>query len=74
MESLAQGNNFHEVKKCKRHISNNTLQTAQTKPVPISTTVRLPPKSVLTQNFFASLKTTDMDMETTGVEGSKKTR
>jgi hypothetical protein len=37
-----------------------------TKPVPTSTTVKLPPKAVLTHNFFAPLRTTDMDTQTTG--------
>jgi hypothetical protein len=33
----------------------------------------MPPKAVLTCNFFAPLRTTDMDMET-NVAGSQKTR
>jgi hypothetical protein len=37
-----------------------------TKPVPTSAAVKLPPKSLLTCNFFAPLRATDMDMETTG--------
>jgi hypothetical protein len=69
LESTAQ-DNFQEVKRNKRHISNNTWQTAKksTKPVPTSTTVKLPPKAVLTHNFFAPLRTTDMDTGTTGTE------
>jgi hypothetical protein len=69
VETMAQGN-FQEIKRCKRHISNNTLQTAKksTKPVPTSAAVKLPPKSVLTCNVFASFRTTDMDRETIGAE------
>jgi hypothetical protein len=37
-------------------------------PVPTSTAVKLLPKAVLTHNFFASLRTTDMDTEITGAE------
>jgi hypothetical protein len=45
---------FQEVKRSKMHISNNTLQTAKksTKPVPTSAAFKLPPKAVLTHNFF----------------------
>jgi hypothetical protein len=71
---MAQGDNFHEAKRCKRRISNNTSQTAKIKPVPTSTTVKLPQKSVLTRNFSTSLRTMDMDMKTTGTGGSEKTR
>jgi hypothetical protein len=79
---MAQVDDFLEVKRCKRHISNDTSQTAKTftKPVPTSAAVKLPPKAVLTHNFFAPLRTTDMDTETTGTEntteegGSQKTR
>jgi hypothetical protein len=62
-----QHNDLHEVKRHKRHISNNTVQTAKKsiKPVPASAAVKLPPKVVLTCNFFTPLRTTDMDMETT---------
>jgi hypothetical protein len=47
-------------------ISNNTLQRAKktTKPVPTSAAVKLPPKAVLTHNFSAPHRTTDMDMGT----------
>jgi hypothetical protein len=61
---------FQEVKRCKRHVCNNTSQTAKksTKPVPTSAAVKLPPKAVLTRNSFAPLRNTDMDTETTGTE------
>jgi hypothetical protein len=79
VESTAQANDFQEVKGCKRHISNNASQTAKksTKPVPTSAGVKLPPKAVLTFNFFIPFRTTDMDMETTGAENTlpeQKTR
>jgi hypothetical protein len=71
VESTAQDDDFGEVKRCKRHISNNTLQTAKksTTPVPMSTVVKLPPKSVLTCNFFTPLNT-NMDTETTAAENT----
>jgi hypothetical protein len=47
VEPMAQDDKFHEVKSRKRHISNDTSQTARrlTKSVPASTAVKLPPKS-----------------------------
>jgi hypothetical protein len=41
-----------------------------TKPVPTSAAVKLPPKTVLTHNFFATLRTTDMDTGTIGAENA----
>jgi hypothetical protein len=77
VESMAQDDDFHDIKRHKRHISNNnTSQTAKklTKPIPTSATVKLPPRAVLTLNVFAPLRTTDMDTETTEAGGSQKTR
>jgi hypothetical protein len=70
VESTAQGDNFHEVKRHKKHISNNTSQTAKksTKPVPTSAAVKLPTKAALTYNLFRPLRTTDMNVETAGAE------
>jgi hypothetical protein len=69
VESLTQ-NNFREVRRCKRHVFNDTSHTNNklTKPVPTSTAVKLPPKAVLARNFFAPLRTLDMDAQTTGAE------
>jgi hypothetical protein len=63
---------YHKVKRRKRHISNNTWQTAKksTKPVPTSTAVKLPPKAVSTCTFSTPLRTTDMDTETSGAENT----
>jgi hypothetical protein len=46
VKSTAQDERFQEVKRCKRHTSNDTSQTAKksTKPVPTSAAVKLPPK------------------------------
>jgi hypothetical protein len=76
VESTAQGDNYQEVMRRKRYSSNNTSQTAKksTKPVPTSEAFKMPPIAVLTRNFFATLRTTDMDTETTGTVGSRKTR
>jgi hypothetical protein len=71
VESTAQ-DDFQEVKRRKRHISNNTSQTAKnsTKPVTTSAAVKTPPKAALTRNFFSSLRTTGMDTETTDAENT----
>jgi hypothetical protein len=68
--STAQDDNFQEIKRSNRHISNGISETAKksTKSVPTSAAVKLPPKAVLTHNFFAPLRITDMDMETTAAE------
>jgi hypothetical protein len=69
VDSAAQDDDFHEVKRCKRHTSNNTAKKL-TKPVPTSAAVKMLPKSVLTRNFFTPLRTTDMDTETTEAENA----
>jgi hypothetical protein len=68
LESRVLDDNFQEVKRRMRHFSNDTSQTAKksNKSVPTSTAVKLPPKPVLTRNFFAPLTTTDMGTGTTG--------
>jgi hypothetical protein len=62
--TIAQDDDFQEVKRHKRYISNDTLQTAKksTKPIWTSTAVKLPPKAVLTHNLFAPLRTTDLQI------------
>jgi hypothetical protein len=72
VESTAQDDDFQEVKICKRHVSNDTSQTAKksTKSVPITTAVKQPPKAVSTRNFFALLRTNDMNTETTGAKNT----
>jgi hypothetical protein len=72
VESRAKDDDFQEEKRRRRHISNDTLPGAKnsTKPVPITTAVKPPPKAVLTYNFFAPLRTTDIDMESTGLQAS----
>jgi hypothetical protein len=72
VETMAKNDNFHEVKRHKRHISNDTLQTSKksTKPVPTSAAIKLPPKAVLTRNFFAPLRTIDIDTRTTGTRNT----
>jgi hypothetical protein len=73
-ESTAQDDDFQEVKSHKRHISNSTSQRAKksTKSAAALTAVKLPPKAVLTRNFFPFLRTNDMVTETTGAGGSQK--
>jgi hypothetical protein len=70
VESTAQDDDFNEVKRRKRLISNDTSQTAKnsTKPVPTSAGVMLPPKTVLTRNFFVPHRSIDVDMENTEAE------
>jgi hypothetical protein len=67
-ELTAQDDDFQEVKRRKRYISINTSQTPKksNKPIPTSPVVKLPPKTVLSRNFFTPLRTKDMDTETTG--------
>jgi hypothetical protein len=68
VESSAQGDGFQEVKRRKRHITNDTSQTAKKSAtlVPTSAAAKVPPKAVLTRNFLLPLRTTDLDMDTTG--------
>jgi hypothetical protein len=49
-----------------------TQQSAKnlTESVPTSAAVKLPPKAVPIHNYFAPLRTTDMDTETTGAENT----
>jgi hypothetical protein len=70
VESTTQDDDFRGIKRCKRHTSNDTSQTAKktTKQILTKVALKLSPKAVLTRNFFAPLRTTDMDMETTGAE------
>jgi hypothetical protein len=72
VEAMAQDDDFQEAKRRKRRISNDTSQRAKksNKPIHTSTAVKLPPKAVLTHNFFAPLRTTDRDTETTGAENA----
>jgi hypothetical protein len=72
VELTAQDDDFWEAKRCKRHISSDTSQTVKnlTKPVPMSAAVKLPPKAVLTCNFFVPLTTIDMDTETTEADNA----
>jgi hypothetical protein len=69
VESMIQNVNFQQVMRCKRHISNDTSQTAKklTKPVPISTAVKLLPETVSTHKFFTPLRTMNTDAQTTGM-------
>jgi hypothetical protein len=68
VELIAQDDDFQELKRHKRNIYKDTTQTAKNlnESVPTSAAGRLPPKAVLTHNFFTSLRTTDMHTETTG--------
>jgi hypothetical protein len=67
---MAQDDDFQEIKRRKRHISDNTSQIAKksTKPNPTSATVKLPPEAALTSNFVEPLRTTDMDTDNTEAE------
>jgi hypothetical protein len=55
VESTTLDDDFQEVKRRKRHICNNSSQTAMnsTKPVPTSAAVKLLQKAVLIHNFCA---------------------
>jgi hypothetical protein len=60
------------VKKHKRHISNDTSQTAKksTKLLLTSAVVKLPLKVLLTRNILAPLRTTGVDTDTSGTENT----
>jgi hypothetical protein len=70
LESTVHNDYFKEVKRRKRHISNNISQTAKKSIIlaPKSAAGKLPTKAVITHNCFAPLTTNDMDIETTGAE------
>jgi hypothetical protein len=59
VDSTAQDDDFREVKRGRRHISNYTSETTKnsTKPVPASSVVKLLPKAVLllTSSDFSEL-------------------
>jgi hypothetical protein len=71
-QSTAKDDDFQEVKIRKRHISSDTSEPAKktTKSIPISTDVKQTLKAVPTRNFYAPLKTNDMDTKTTGAENT----
>jgi hypothetical protein len=72
---MAQDDNLHEVKSRKGlYLMISQTVKKSTKSVPASTAVKLPPKAVLTHNFFTPLRTNDMGMETTGAGGLQKIR
>jgi hypothetical protein len=76
VKSIAQGDSIREVKRHERRISNDTSQTVKksTKPAQKSAAIKLPAKAALSHNFFAPLRTTDKDMETTGAENYRSRR
>jgi hypothetical protein len=63
-ESTVQDDDFQQVKRRWRHISNDTSETGK------KSAVKQPPKTVPTRNFFAPLRTNGMDTETTGAENT----
>jgi hypothetical protein len=72
LESAAHDDDFQELERRKRHLSNVTSQTAKkpTISAPKSAAGKLPTKAVITRNFFAPLRTNDMDTETTAAENT----
>jgi hypothetical protein len=72
LESTAQDDDFQEVKRRKRHISNDTSETAKktTVSVPKSAAGKVPTKAAITRNLFALPRTNDMDTETTEAENN----
>jgi hypothetical protein len=55
---------FQEGKRCKSNVSNDTSLIAKksTKPTKTSAAMKLPPKAMLTRNFFMPLRTSDKEM------------
>jgi hypothetical protein len=73
VKTTAQDDDFKQVKRHKRYISNDTLHTAKklNKKVPTFAAVKLPPKAVLSGHFFTPLRTTVVDTEATGLENTQ---
>jgi hypothetical protein len=73
LESTAPDDDFQEVKRRIRHMPNDTSQTAKKSTIsaPKSAAGQLPTKAVITRNFFAPLRTNDMDTEATEAENSR---
>jgi hypothetical protein len=72
LESAAHDDDLQEIKRYKRHISNNTSPIAE-KSITSDTNSavgKLPTKTVITRNFFAPLRTNDMDTESTETENT----
>jgi hypothetical protein len=72
LESAVHDDDFQGVKRHKRHISNDTSQTAKKSKIsaPKSAAGKLPTKTMISRNFFAHRRTNDMDTETTGTENT----
>jgi uncharacterized protein with ATP-grasp and redox domains len=72
LESATHDDDFQEVKRRKRHISNDTSQTAKKSIIlaPKSAAGKLPNKTVMTRKVFVPLSTNDTDTETTGAENT----
>jgi hypothetical protein len=70
LESAAHDDEFQEVKRRKRYISNDTSQRHKksTMSAPKSSAGKQPTKAMITRNVFAPLITNDMDTETIGAE------
>jgi hypothetical protein len=74
VESIGQNDDFREVKERKRRYSDDTAQTAKKETISVqkSAAVQLPTRAVtcIIRNFFAPLRTKDMDTETTAAENA----
>jgi hypothetical protein len=72
LELAAHDDDFQKVKRDKRHISNDTSQTAEKSTIsaPKSAADKLLTKTVITRNFFAPLRTNDKDTESTETENT----
>jgi hypothetical protein len=70
LQSAAHEDDFQELKRRKRHISNGTSQTAKKSitSAPKSAAGKLPTKTVINRNFFAPLRIDNMDTESTETE------
>jgi hypothetical protein len=64
---------FQEVRRPKRHATDETIGTSKKAAVQTKTSPSLnipPPKDLVTRNFFAPLRTVDMDADAFGTEAS----
>jgi hypothetical protein len=69
--AATQEDGFKEVRRRKRHSTNETVPTSK-KAVPIaaSTAEDTPSKEVVTRNYFAKLRVSDMDTDSANTEAS----
>jgi hypothetical protein len=71
--TATQEDGFKEIRRCKRHSTNETVPTSKKAvSTAVSATVDNPPKDATTQNFFTQLRACDMDTDSANTEPSPR--